>query len=95
MINLFVSENRSRDPVRFARNRVRVFVGRDFTYGLWVDEDCLFDLLSLEQKKEYLTSKSLDLTFEIPLAVAQKVVNLGHTIDSKPRLLRYLMELSA
>lgn len=60
MFELLVSENKSFDPVRFYRNRVRVFLNRDYHYGLWIDEDKLFDLLTSEQKKQYLTDKTTE-----------------------------------
>lgn len=87
MIELLVSENRSFDPVRFYRNRVRVFIDRDYTYGLWVDEDLLFDLLSEAQKKQYLTDRTTQgLYFGVTKETAQKIIEIGHSPYLKQRL---------
>lgn len=91
MINLQITENRSKDPVRFTKNRVRVFINKDFSYGLWIDEDRLFDLLTFEQKKDYLTvSVKQSLVFSISAEVAKKLVDLGYTVDSKRRILKQI-----
>lgn len=95
MINLLITENRNFDPVRFARNRVRVFVGKDFSYGFWVDEDRLFELLSIDQKREYLTQKKANLEFKVDAKVARKVVDAGYTPHGKSAILRKLAELAA
>lgn len=91
MINLQITENRSRDPVRFARNRVRVFLNKDFSYGFWVDEDRLFDLLTLEQRKDYLTVDiKQSLVFKVSVEVARKIVDFGYTVESKSRIFKQL-----
>jgi hypothetical protein len=80
MIELLVGENKSFDPVRFYRNRVRVFLNRDYSYGLWVDEDKLFDLLSIDQKKQYLTDRSNQGSYySLDRETALKVLSIGHT----------------
>jgi len=79
MINILITENRSSDPVRFFRNRVRVFVCKDYDYGFWVDEDRLFSLLDLDQKKEYLTEKEGSLDLQVTREVAEDIVNIGFT----------------
>lgn len=95
MIRLLVTENRSKDPVRFAKNRVRVFLGKDYDYGLWVDEDQLFDLLSVEQKRSYLFEPmGKSLTFELSSETARKVVDLGYTVESKAKMLRQLSSVN-
>lgn len=87
LIELFVSENKSFDPVRFLRNRVRVFVDRNYSYGLWVDEDKLFDLLTIDQKKQYLTDRTPQgLYYHICSKTAQKVIDLGYTPYDKQKL---------
>lgn len=95
MIDLLITENRSFDPVRFARNRVRVFVGKDFSYGFWVDEDRLFDFLTTEQKREYLTQRKPSLEFKVDASVARKIVDAGYTPYSKSAILRKLTDLAA
>jgi len=87
MIELYVSENKSFDPFRFCMNRVRVFLDRDYRYGLWIDEDKLFDLLSDEQKKQYLTDRSTEgMYYKVPKEIAQKILERGHTPYSKQKL---------
>lgn len=87
MIELCVSENKSFDPFRFYRNRVRVFLDRDYRYGLWIYEDKLFDLLSDEQKKQYLTNRSTEgMYYEITKEVAQEVLETGHSPYKKQKL---------
>jgi hypothetical protein len=87
MIELLVTENKSIDPARFYRNRVRVFLDRNYNYGMWVDEDKLFDLLSLEQKKQYLVDRSPSgCKYNVTREVAQRVLAVGHTHLSKQKL---------
>ena len=87
MIELCVSENKSFDPFRFCRNRVRVFLDRDYRYGLWIDEDYLFDLLSDEQRKQYLTDRSTQgMYYQISKEVAQQVLDQGHSPYKKQKL---------
>jgi hypothetical protein len=87
MIELCVSENKSFDPFRFYRNRVRVFLDRDYRYGLWIDEDKLFDLLSDEQKKQYLNDRSTEgMYYEITREVAEEVLETGHSPYKKQKL---------
>lgn len=87
MIELYVSENKSFDPVRFYRNRVRVFVDRNYEYGLWIDEDRLFELLTTDQKKQYLTDKTPQgMYYQIEPKVAREIVRLGHSPYAKQRI---------
>jgi hypothetical protein len=95
LIELFVSENKSFDPVRFLRNRVRVFVDRNYDYGLWIDEDKLFDLLTIDQKREYLAHRKGSLTLHISTEIAKKVVEIGTTPYSKSSMLRQLSQTVA
>lgn len=91
MITILISENRSKDPVRFARNRVRVFVNKDYSYGLWVDEDQLFELLTVDQKRTYLLEPmGNSLTLSVDSKTARKIVDLGYTVESKAKLLKQL-----
>jgi hypothetical protein len=94
MVHLLVSEGRNTDPVRFFRSRVRVYVGEDYAYGFWVDEDVLFSFLDIDQKKEYLTKKKgipLELTIERRLV--QRLVETDHTIKGKREILRFLSKV--
>lgn len=87
MIELLVSENKSYDPVRFFRNRVRVFVDRNYNYGLWIDEDKLFEQLTIDQKKQYLTDRSPQgLYYQVSPEVAQKIVDLGNSPYAKQKI---------
>jgi hypothetical protein len=87
MIELFISENKSYDPVRFFKNRVRVFVDRNYDYGLWIDEDRLFNLLTVEQKKQYLTDRTPQgMYYQLDPRVAQEVVKLGHSPYAKQKI---------
>ena len=80
MIKLLITEFRNTDPAKFFRNRVRIFLNGDFSYGLWVDEDRLFDLLSTSQKREYLvTNRSQELSLQVTREVALKVAGISHT----------------
>lgn len=79
MVSLFVTEGKSVDPVRFFRNRVRIFLDGDLNYGLWIDEDQLFELLDLQQKRQYLTAKSDDFKCTVTLEVARNILSLGYS----------------
>lgn len=94
MIDLLITENRSKDPVRFARNRTRVFLSKGYSYGLWVYEDRLFGLLNLEQKRDYLLEPpGKTLTLRISLETARKLVRVGCTISEKTAMLRHLEQV--
>ena len=91
MVHLLVSEGRNTDPVRFFRSRVRVFVGEDYAYGFWVDEDVLFSYLDGDQKKDYMTKKKgapLELTIDRRLV--QRLVETDYAIKGKKEILRFL-----
>jgi hypothetical protein len=84
MIEILVSEGKSWDPVRFYRNRVRVFVNKDYNYGVWVDEDLLFDVLDTEQQRQYLTDRSPEgLTYRVSREAARRIVSQGHSPYAK------------
>lgn len=78
-----VTENRQTDITRFNTNSVRVFVGMDMHYGYWVNEKFLYDLLSDEQKAEYLNGND---TFAVSVETAQKIIDDGITPYAKPKL---------
>lgn len=84
MVHLLVSENRNTDPVRFFNNRVRVFLGEDYSCKFWIDEDILFSHLDSEQKKTYLLSKrGIPLEFSLNPRIARKLVESGHVMKGK------------
>jgi hypothetical protein len=95
MIELLVTENKSWDPVRFYRNRVRVFLAKNYNYGVWVDEDFLFEVLDLEQKKVYLTEHSPSGNkFQVTPEIAKKVLNKGHSPYHKQDILSSIQHFS-
>lgn len=63
----------------------RVFVNRDFRYGYFIRELDLYQMLTPEQQVAYLqgSSATLDVTPE----VAQRIIDQGQTIFSKPRVI--------
>lgn len=94
MVHLLVSENRNTDPVRFFQNRIRVFIGDDYAYGFWVDEDRLFSLLGDEQKRFYLTEKrGKPLEFVLEVEIVRKIVETGFVVHRKKELLNILSKL--
>lgn len=92
MVQLSISENRNTDPVRFFRNRVRIFLGQDLQYPFWVDESSLFSLLNDDQKRTYLMEKrGKVLILSIGPKEARKIVEIGDTKQSKSMILRELL----
>ena len=85
LVELLVTEHKGVEPELFFRNTVRVFVNRDYTYGLWVGERELFDMLSEDQKKEYLKPGTY-LILQVEVGVAKKVVEAGVSPYSKDNL---------
>jgi hypothetical protein len=89
MIELLVTENRSNDAKWFHNTVVRIFIDRDYSYGFWINEDVLYNLLTPEQQKQYLEDQSysggqFDVTFE----VAQELIDKGNTPFNKQKLWR-------
>lgn len=88
MIKLYVTEGKNWDPVKFYLNSVRVFLAKDYSYGLWVDEDFLFEELDVEQKRSYLQGNSEESrNFIISKEVAKRIVLKGRSPYSKANLL--------
>lgn len=87
MIELLVTENRSSDAKWFQRNVVRIFVDRDYNYGLWINEDILYNLLTPEQQKQYLEDQSHSGgQFDVSFEVAQQLIDKGNTPFNKQKL---------
>lgn len=81
-IELFVGENKSTKPTCFSC--VRVFLGADYSYGYFINELLLFNLLTEEQQKKYCINNSYENThFYISVEVANKIVDNGSTILRK------------
>lgn len=76
-----ITEHKSMLTINPLNAPVRVFVDRDFHYGYFIPEHRLFELLSDEQKNNYLNDDTpvLDVTAEI----AQKIIDMGCTPYSK------------
>lgn len=78
IIELFIAENKSFDPVRFYGNKIKVCINKRYNQGFWIDEYRLFDLLTTEQKKQYLLDRSPKARYyDLTLEVAQRVVDAG------------------
>jgi hypothetical protein len=87
MVEIAVTQNKSHDPVRFYRNKVRVVVNNDDEHGIWIDEDLLFGLFDKSQKKRYLTGKGpKGFHYKVVPRVAQEIINLGQSSSGKPHL---------
>lgn len=75
---IIVADNRNHDPVKFYRNRVRVFTDLAKESYVWVDEDKLFELLTLPQKKKYLTDSSgTETKYQVKREVIERVKTLA------------------
>lgn len=73
-----MAENRNFDPVKFYRNRVRVFTDLSRESWSWIEENELFELLTLPQKKKYLTERSnKELKYQVKAAVIDKIKSIG------------------
>lgn len=84
MKKILVTENKSIGSLSNTDYSVRVFVDHDMTYGYWVSEHTLFELLSAEQQKEYL--RGADASFYVDTEVANKIIEIGHTPYAKRTL---------
>jgi hypothetical protein len=94
MVNLYVTEGKGRDPVKFYRNRVRIFIEKDMSYGLWIDEDFLFEYLNIDQKRMYLSGNSEESRrYVIPKEVAKKLIEKGVTPLSKRPMIKMIEDL--
>lgn len=95
MVNVLVSEKRNVDPVRFYQNKIRVFLGLDYQYGVWVDEDRLFSFLDDNQKRTYLLGKrGVPLELELSAPTVRRLVETGYTMKGRKEVLEMLSELN-
>lgn len=81
-MELLVSENKGRIPSSF--NCVRIFIQKDYTYGYFIVERELFDLLTVEQQKTYPDTNYFDITY----GQAEKILASGSTPFRKQILYR-------
>lgn len=79
-----VTEHKSIGALNPIEDVVRVFVDGDFHYGYFVPEHQLFGLLTAEQQQDYLRSDTANL--DVPVEVAQKLIDLGQTPFTKRRV---------
>lgn len=94
MVSVLVSEKRNVDPVRFYRNKIRVLLGLDYKYSIWVDEDRLFSLLDDGQKRAYLLSKrGVPLELELSSHLARRLVETEYSVKSRKSILEMLQSL--
>lgn len=86
-VEITIAQNKSYDPVKFHRNRVKVIVNQDDQHGVWIDENLLFNLFDKSQKKRYLTvSGPKGSQYKVSYKVAQKVIHLGQSPSGKPQI---------
>jgi len=72
-MKILYAENKNLNPV--SGNLVRVFVDGDYSYGYWVDEIQLFDILTPDQKNDYTKKSQIEL--DVTNEVAQKIIEIG------------------
>ena len=72
-MKILCAENKNLNPV--SGNLVRVFVDGDYNYGYWVDEAQLFDMLTTDQKNDYVQKSQIEL--DVANEVAQKIIEIG------------------
>jgi hypothetical protein len=72
-MKILCTENKNLNPV--SDNLVRVFVDGDYNYGYWVDEAQLFDMLTPDQKNDYVQKSQIEL--DVANEVAQKIIEIG------------------
>lgn len=84
-MELLVTENRNACGKNRSNNTVRVFLQRDYSYGLWINENTLWELLPDEQRERYeLGDGHLEVSFD----VAAKILERGRTPFNKQKLYR-------
>ena len=72
-MKILCTENKNLNPI--PNNLVRVFVNGDYSYGYWVDEFQLFDMLTPDQKKYYSKKNSVEL--DVSDEVGKKIIEIG------------------
>lgn len=86
-MELLVTENRMAFGEKMGLNSVRIFLQRNYDYGLWIDEDILYALLTFEQKEQYMNDDSYSGgRFDISMETAQIVLEKGRTPFNKQKL---------
>lgn len=83
-MKIHITEHKSVEKLNSVPTQVRVFVNFDFHYGYFVDEHLLFSLLTAEQQNQYL--KGPDAQLDVAPEVAQRIIDEGHTIYAKPKV---------
>ena len=83
-MKIHITEHKSQGRLNPVQTAVRVFVDNDYSYGYFVDEHKLFDLLTPVQRELYL--KEADATFDVDPAVAQQLIDIGVTPYTKRRV---------
>jgi hypothetical protein len=71
MIHIQITEGRSAGKLRDnLKNSVRVFIRGEHSYGYWMDESRLYDLLDKEQKTQYFQHDPIIWEFYVSKDVA-------------------------
>lgn len=84
-MKLVATEGKSMGVLSPCASCVRVFVDNDYSYGYFVDEHELFELLTPAQQAQYLAASTA--TLEVEPGVAQQIIDMGKTIyTNKPRV---------
>lgn len=85
-MELLVTEYRNACGENRHRNTVRVFLQKDYTYGYWIAEDILFNLLTDEQKKQYIGKDYQSGVFDVSFDTAKDILEKGETPYNKQKL---------
>lgn len=86
-MELFVTEHKNACRENRHMNTVRVFLQKNYDYGLWIAEDFLYNLLSIDQKKQYSTGTDYQSgIFDIDFDTASKILDKGKTPFNKQKL---------
>jgi hypothetical protein len=72
-MKILCAENKNLNPV--SGNLVRVFVDGDYSYGYWVDEVQLFDMLTPDQKNDYAQKSQIEL--DVTNEIAKQIIEIG------------------
>lgn len=85
-----ITEHKSVGTLNSLNTSVRVFVGRDFHYGYFVPEHQMFDLLTEDQKQDYLQGTTVRL--DVPAAIAQQLIDMSQTPYKKRSVVQRMGE---
>lgn len=77
-MHIHITEHKSVGTLRPAhvKNCVRVFVDRDYHYGVFIDEHELFSKLTEDQRVQYLQAEG-DVQFDVSDIQAQAIIDRG------------------